>query len=260
MTKKQKIFSTVICVALVAVFFTGGYFYGRHQKFLAYRADTTPLPTGFTYTAHTGCVDTADNSLESIEKGAENGAKVVEFDLNFTADKKAVLSHDDPKGGEVTLEQSFKKLSEYETLGANVDVKSTLNLAEVQALAEKYDLIDRIFYTGVTLEDVETVRRDSPYIRYFLNVNINKGKNKDADYIASLVKTVSESGAIGVNFSKKYATAEIVKAFHNAGLLVSIWTADSDYDIYRILSLSPDNITTRRPDRLKHIVSDRICA
>lgn len=259
MTKKQKIISTVICVALVAVFFTGGYFYGRHQKFLAYLADTTPLPTGFIYTAHTGCVDTADNSLESIEKGAENGAKVVEFDLNFTADKKAVLSHDDPKGGEVTLEQAFKKLSEYETLGANVDVKSTANLAEVQALAEKYDLIDRIFYTGVTLEDVETVRRDSPYIRYFLNVNINKGKNK-ADYIASLVKTVSDSGAIGVNFSKKYATAEIVKAFHNAGLLVSIWTADSDYDIYRILSLSPDNITTRRPDKLKRMVSDRICA
>lgn len=260
MTKKQKIISTVICVALVAVFFTGGYFYGRHQKFLAYRADTTPLPTGFTYTAHTGCVDTADNSLESIEKGAENGAKVVEFDLNFTADKKAVLSHDDPKGGEVTLEQAFKKLSEYETLGANVDVKSTANLAEVQALAKKYDLIDRIFYTGVTLEDVETVRRDSPYIRYFLNVNINKGKNKDEDYIASLVKIVSDSGAIGVNFSKKYATAEIVKAFHNAGFLVSIWTADSDYDIYRILSLSPDNITTRRPDKLKRMVSDRICA
>lgn len=260
MTKKQKITSAAVCVTLVAVFFTGGFFFGKHRKFLAYKADTTPLPPGFTYTAHTGCVDTADNSLESIEKGAENGAKIVEFDLNFAADKTPVLCHNDPKGGEITLEEAFKKLSEYETLGANIDVKNTLNLAEVQTLAEKYNLLDRIFYTGITLEDVETVRHDSPKICYFLNVDIEKFANKDADYIASLVRTVSDSGAIGINFSKKYATKEIVDAFHDAGLLVSIWTADSDYDIYRILSLSPDNITTRRPDKLRQIVSNRISA
>ena len=176
MTKKQKIAPAAVCVALVAVCFTGGYFYGRHQKLLAYRADATPLPAGFTYTAHTGCVDSKDNSLESIEKGAENGAKIVEFDLNFTADKTPILSHDDPKGGEVTLEQAFEKLSEYETLGANVDVKNTANLAGVQALAEQYGLLDRIFYTGIALSDVEAVRRNSPKIRYFLNVNIEKSK------------------------------------------------------------------------------------
>ena len=255
MTKKQKIAPAAVCVALVAVCFTGGYFYGRHQKLLAYRADATPLPAGFTYTAHTGCVDSKDNSLESIEKGAENGAKIVEFDLNFTADKTPILSHDDPKGGEVTLEQAFEKLSEYETLGANVDVKNTANLAGVQALAEQYGLLDRIFYTGIALSDVEAVRRNSPKIRYFLNVNIEKSKNRDADYIASLVRTVSDCGAIGINFSKKYATEEFVRAFHDAGLLVSVWTADSDYDIYRVLSLSPDNITTRRPDKLKDIVN-----
>lgn len=260
MTKKQKIAPAAVCVALVAVFFTGGYLYGRHQKFLAYKSDTTPMPVGFTYTAHTGCVDTKDNSLESIEKGAENGAKIVEFDLNFTADKTPILSHDSPKGGEVTLEQAFEKLSEYETLGANVDVKNTANLAEVQSLAEQHGLLNRIFYTGIELSDVEAVKRDSPKVRYFLNVKIERSKNKDADYIASLVRTVSDCGAIGINFSKKYATKEIVDAFHDAGLLVSIWTADSDYDIYRILALAPDNITTRRPDKLKDIVKDRISA
>ena len=184
----------------------------------------------------------------------------MEFDLNFTADKTPVLSHDDPKGGEVTLEQAFEKLSEYETLGANVDVKNTANLAEVQSLAEQHGLLNRIFYTGIELSDVEAVKRDSPKVRYFLNVKIERSKNKDADYIASLVRTVSDCGAIGINFSKKYASKEIVDAFHDAGLLVSIWTADSDYDIYRILALAPDNITTRRPDKLKDIVKDRISA
>ena len=255
MSEKQKIVSAVICTALVAVCVAGTCVYARHQRLLTYKADSSPLLAGFTYTAHTGCMDTPDNSLEAIEKGAENGAQIVEFDLNFTADNKAILSHDAPKGGEVTLEEAFQKLSAYEKLKANVDAKSTANLGEVQALAEKYGLLDRIFYTGIELDDVEAVRHDSPKIKYFLNVSIEKTKNKNEEYIASLVKTVSDSGAVGINFSKKYATEEIVRAFHDAGLLVSVWTADSDYDIYRILSLSPDNITTRRPDKLKDIVN-----
>lgn len=256
MKKKSKIAFAVIGIALVSSLFVSGYFYAKNKRIIEYKNDKTPLPVGFTYTAHTGCVDTAENSLESIIKGAESGAKIVEFDLNFTLDNIPVLSHDEPKGGEITLEEAFKKLAEYETLQANVDIKSTANLAEVQSLAEKYELLNRIFYTGVFPEYLESVKNDSPKIRYYLNVNIEQSKRKDADYIAELVKTVSESGAIGINFSKDNATKEIVDAFHEAGLLVSIWTADSDYDIYRVLSLSPDNITTRRPDKLKQIINE----
>ena len=255
MKKKTKIVSAAICVSLAAVSVIGGCFYIKLQRFNEYKS---PLPSGFTYTAHTGCADTPENSLESIEKGAENGALIVEFDLSFSSDNIPVLSHDAPKGGEVTLEEAFRKLSGYETLRANVDVKSTANLAEVQRLAEEYGLLDRIFYTGVNLDFLDAVRRDSPKIRYYLNVDIEKSKNKDREYIESLVRTVSESGAIGINFCKDNATKEIVSAFHDAGLLVSIWTADSDFDIYRVLSLAPDNITTRRPDKMKNILSERV--
>ncbi|MDY6017095.1 MAG: glycerophosphodiester phosphodiesterase [Oscillospiraceae bacterium] len=258
MKKKTKIVSAAICVSLAAVSVIGGCFYIRLQRFNEYKSDKTPLPSGFTYTAHTGCADTPENSLESIEKGAENGALIVEFDLSFSSDNIPVLSHDAPKGGEVTLEEAFRKLSGYETLRANVDVKSTANLAEVQRLAEEYGLLDRIFYTGVNLDFLDAVRRDSPKIRYYLNVDIEKSKNKDREYIESLVRTVSESGAIGINFCKDNATKEIVSAFHDAGLLVSIWTADSDFDIYRVLSLAPDNITTRRPGKMKNILSERV--
>lgn len=257
MNKKKKFILAVTGVVLVAGIVTGSCFNLKHRKFLEYKADKTSLPPGFTYTAHTGCVDTADNSLESIEKGAENGAEIVEFDLNFGSDNVPVLSHDEPKGEEVTLEEAFKKLSEYETLRANVDVKNTANLGEVQALAEKYGILDRIFYTGIELEDVETVKRDSPKVTYYLNVSVDEKKNKDSDYIATLVKTVSDCGAMGVNFNKDCATKEIVTAFHENGLLVSIWTADKDYDIYRVLSFAPDNITTRNPHRMKEILRER---
>ncbi len=215
----------------------------------------TNLPKNFTYTAHTGCVKTPDNSLEAIEEGAKHGANIVEFDLNFLPDGTPVLSHDKPKGNEITLDEAFKKVSEYKNLKVNVDVKTTENLKAVYPLAQKHGIEDRIFYTGINLDFVDAVKKDSPEISYYLNVSVVKPKKQTPEYLEELVKTVKESGAVGINFNKDHATKELVDAFHENDLLVSIWTVNKKRKMYKILRLAPDNITTRRPDKLKEILN-----
>lgn len=212
------------------------------------------LPNGFTYTAHTGCVDTKDNSLAAIESGAKYGADIVEFDLNFLPDGTPVLSHDKPKGKEVTLEEAFKKVSEYKNLKANVDVKNVQNIKAVYPLAKKYGLEKRIFYTGVTTDFLEAVKTDSPEISYYLNVSVDKPRKQTPEYLENLVKTVKDSGAVGINFNKDHATKKLVDTFHENDLEVSIWTVNKKRKMYKILFLAPDNITTRRPDKLKEIL------
>ncbi|MBR6634179.1 MAG: hypothetical protein IKL41_00960, partial [Clostridia bacterium] len=69
-------------------------------------------------------------------------------------------------------------------------------------------------------------------------------------YLKSLVDKVKANGAIGINFNKNNATKRLVNAFHKNGLLVSIWTVDEKRKMKKIISLSPDNITTRHPDTL----------
>ena len=210
------------------------------------------LPDGFTVTAHTGCCGTPDNSLEAIDTAVKYGADTVEFDLQFTEAGEPVLSHDAPKGNNVTLDEAFAKISTYKNITVNVDVKTTAHLEKIKPLADKHGITDRIFYTGIFEENVSAVRKDSPGIPYFLNVKVNKSKNRE--YLLSLVKLVRDCGAVGINFNKKSATKELVEVFHENGLLVSIWTAKTTRDIYRILALSPDNITTRRPDLAEKIL------
>lgn len=222
------------------------------MSFLFFRKPDFKLPVGFTVTAHTGCCKTPDNSLESIETAVKYGADTVEFDLRFTSDGEPVLSHDSPKGNNVTLDEAFKKISTYKNITVNVDVKTTTNLGKVKELADKHGITPRVFFTGIFEENVETVKRDCPEIPYFLNVSVNK--NRSREYLLSLVKKVRDCGAVGINFNKKSATKELVETFRENGLLVSIWTAKTKGDIYRILALSPDNITTRRPDLAKKIL------
>lgn len=241
-------------------FYYSNFYIGFHLYFFIKlrlkQLKKTPLnlPKNFTYTAHTGCVGTKDNSLEAIETGAKYGAKIVEFDLNFAKDGTPVLSHDKPKGKEITLDDAFKKISEYADLMVNVDVKSLSNLEAVAPLAEKHGILNRIFYTGIFLEGAKTVKEVSPQVPYYLNVSVNKPKKQTNEYLEALVEEVNNSGAIGINFNKDNATNELVEKFHENGLLVSIWTVNKKREIYKILSYSPDNITTRRPDSVTEIL------
>ena len=211
------------------------------------------LPDGVKYTAHTGCVNTPDNSLESIEAGVKFGAGIVEFDVRFH-NGDIVLSHDEPKGGEVTLEQAFVKVKEYNDLMVNVDVKSTQELHLVQDIAEKTGVLDRIFFTGIFENDTETVKRECPLVTYYLNTDVLPKSKHTPEYLQSLVDKVKNCGAVGINFNKKNASKELVDAFHDAGLKVSIWTVSKEPEMYKILSLCPDNITTRRPDKMQAIM------
>ena len=102
---------------------------------------------------------------------------------------------------------------------------------------------------------MDCVRNNSPQVKYFLNVDVQKSKNTDEIYLLSLVEKVKNAGAVGINFNYKNASKELVEVFRNNGFLVSIWTVDDEYNMYKILSFEPDNMTTRHPDKLSEIVN-----
>ena len=224
----------------------------RTQRYMS----SANIPDGFTYTAHTGCCKTKPNTLECIDVGVKYGAQIVEFDLRFDENKEPVLSHDEPVGGEVTLDEAFAKISEIENLRVNVDVKVCTALEKVVALANKYGIADRIFFTGINEGDVKAVKEQAPTVEYYLNMKVKKPSAHTDAYLQSLVDKVKEYGAVGINFQYRSASRKLVDFFHKNGLLVSIFTVDRNIEMYRIISYGPDNITSRNPDLIKYTLEE----
>lgn len=250
MKKKTKIILAVAATAVIgSAALIAGYTVLKHKN--------VSLPENFTLTAHTGCENTADNSLEAIRMGYVSGADIVEFDLNFGSDGLPVLSHDEPTAGVVTLEETFMILAEYENLKINIDVKNAENLKAVVDLSEKYGLRDRIFYTGIEEAKVEAVKSQTPDVLYYLNVDVDKTKKADREYLISLAEKVESLGAVGINMWYGACSKELVSVFRERGLLVSVWTVNSELDMLRMLELSPDNITTRNSSKLKELVRNK---
>lgn len=212
------------------------------------------LPEGFTVTAHTGCEKTRDNSLDAITLGWGYGVDIVEFDLNFNKDGIAVLSHNEPQGNEVTLDEAFALVAGYKGLRVNVDVKNTLDLSQVVLLAEKHGILDRIFFTGVNAQFLDEVKKQTPDVTYYYNMGIDKAKINDIAYINSLIDEVKNTGAAGLNINYRGCSRLMVEEFHKAGLQVSVWTVNKRFAMSKMLAMGCDNITTRRPSDLMEIL------
>ena len=245
----KKIIKTKICISPIISVLSGVILTVRYNRLKDYKSKPIKITESFTYTAHTGCMGTEDNSLESIEVGVENGAQIVEFDVRYYK-QNPVLAHDEPKGDEVTLKEAFLKVKEYENLKVNVDIKSTEYLQKVQIIAEETGVSDRIFFTGIEESDVDIVKKTCPDVQYYLNVDVLSPRKQSEEYLLSLVEKIKSCGAVGINFNKVKATQELVDIFHENGLLVSIWTVNTGLKMRKILSFAPNNITTRKPDKL----------
>lgn len=213
------------------------------------------LPENFTVTFHAGALGTKPNTLESIQKALEYGAKVVEFDVTFRPNGTAVILHAaHAKENEgVLLDDALALVAADKECRINLDIKSTANLAEVDKLVNKHGLFERVFYTGVFADWVETVRSTSA-IPYFLNHNLSSEEIKSKEMLQKVAEKIISLGAIGLNSNLKNANAPATEVMHKNGLLVSLWTANKPSDMAKVIACLPDNLTTKKP----HITLDML--
>lgn len=220
----------------------------NRKHYVSAKKNARNLPDDFTVTFHAGAMKTKPNSIESIKAALDYGAKVVEFDVSFRPDGTAVIIHngkpEDDEG--VLLEDALAVVATDKECKINLDIKSTANLPEVDKLVKKFGLSERVFYTGVFEDWVETVKNTSA-IPYYLNHNLTKTESYDENLLQELADKIISLGAIGLNSNFSNASAVSTRAMHKNGLLVSLWTANKAADMARVIACRPDNVTTKNP-------------
>lgn len=213
------------------------------------------LSEGFTITCHTGAIYTKANSLESIEASINWGAQIVEFDVTFRPDGTPVIIHNskpDQNQG-ILFEKALDEVAKSNTCKINLDIKSTANLPAVDKLVKAKGLENRVFYTGVFEDWIETVKSNSS-IPFFINYNPNKTESNSKEYIEKIINKAKETGAIGINSNFRGVSNLMVDTLKANGLLVSLWTANRIPDMLEALSFCPDNITTKKPHILRKLI------
>jgi glycerophosphoryl diester phosphodiesterase len=242
-------------------------------------------------TAHTGCMGTPDNTLQSIETGLSYGADILEEDVLVTADGILVLSHDDhvhlADGTERWISQmSYEQLrildikahngAQGETIRIlpldallpylqesgvqmNLDLKSDACVEPIAAWIEKNQLLEQVFLSGCETDRAGLVQRVNPHLRKLLNVD-PAAFMTDAPYIEvvhHICRDAAASACFGLNLNYRVVKPELLPIADGYGLDVCIWTVNELDEMKHFIQMGVQSMTTRNIADLVQIKTER---
>jgi len=214
-------------------------------------------------TAHSGCEGTPDNSIASVLAGIASGADTVEVDVRLDPNGVLRLTHDIPENfaDAVTLEEAFQAVIGTDT-AINCDLKHYEALYPTIALADQYALArDQFVFSGsvdvkMLLADPQISRR----ARIFLNseeiaihllgsrpASRTEEMRLFAEDPAAIAELMKKAGAEALNAPFEHVPSALITSLRAAGIELSLWTANTDEDISRLLGEDLLSLTTRRP-------------
>jgi len=205
-----------------------------------------------TITAHAGSLGTPDNSAESFAAALALNVDYLEADLRFAADGRAYLSHDPLPERDIPQAMSLDALLSmavaHPTAKLNLDLKEYSALGPMVELINRRGMADRVVLTGIEAGNIAEARKSCSSLTYFLNASPSFVQRRTTAGARSLAREIAGYGAAGLNTYHRYATPKIARALAEAGLLLSVWTVDSEEGIRAFLAMGADNVTTRRID------------
>lgn len=245
-----KHFSYQVISFIISVFMVVGV--AEYAVTKSYEERTLSFVEGFTITAHSGAFDTEENSLDFIKTAINNNVEVIELDIRQRPNGTLVMSHDlvVTNNDGVELSSALQLLKGTDIL-INLDIKEMRTLNELHDMLVEYGAYGNSFLTGIEESDVAEVKASAcGDLDYYLNCQPSRWRIFTEDYQQKLLKTLENTGAVGINCNFKYAGGQLSDLLHNNGYKLSVWTVNRSKDMKRSLVLQPDNITTKQYDLL----------
>ena len=252
--------------------------------------------TAFDLQAHRGGAGLRTaNTLRAFGHALEVGVSTLEFDVQISNDRVAMVSHDRvlPDGEFVSwlprVELPLDTLAEVialleqrgaDEVGLNIETKFDVVHPDEVAPRERFvgvvvatvqaaDFVARTSIQCFDWDVLDLVRQAEPGLR--LNVLTNTayleiglpgaspwmaGVDIDA-YDGDVVRAASDRGYTALSPSHSLITAEMVAQAHGAGLQVIPYTVDEPGVMEHLIGLGVDGLITNRPDVLRGILDAR---
>ncbi|ANS73905.1 hypothetical protein AWM70_04390 [Paenibacillus yonginensis] len=245
-----------------------------------YAAGNTSFPL---ITAHTGCMGTLDNTLESVRRGIELGADVIEEDIRVTQDGVAVLAHDDlwtgAGGGQIRISQTrYAELRKLEVVAhhagkkgsmsfstledllriirssgrmANLDLKTDEAVEAAAELVRRLDMFDQVFLSGCEAERARLAESRQPKLNKLLNADAKLFMAVAYDQaVKQTCQDALAASCFGINIYHEFITPALVEQAEVSGLAVYAWTVNEPVLMELYADMGVASITARNVEAL----------
>lgn len=249
---KKKRIIIIICAAVVLVSLIvplSVAFSNKSMEKKLYNSYYT-LPEDFIIEAKNGCLGQKENSLEFIKTAYQSGANCVELDLTFDPNGVPYIQRSQYKINEeaLSLEEVLNLISggnaSYKNCFIDLNINSTDNLPILEELCKKYAVEDRVFLSGVNLNQAQYVK-SMTNLPYYLTIELKNSENND--YLSKVFNDVSNSGALGIICDYKNLSQQLHDILFENWLKISFDNINTKKQCVNALKASPNIIKTDKP-------------
>ena len=223
-------------------------------------------------TAHSGCDQTPDNSMEHVQHALSLPVDAFEIDVHKALDGTLVICHDSKSDEEYMraprLKEVFERLRSHPSMCINCDLKDCDIELDVLRLAEECDVTEKIIFSGSFNPALSNHQAVKGKVRIYFNAeqvgqalrdqceDVFQGQGAlgtqkfDAvlDQAADgVIETCKACGFDVVNAYYGVCTDRFIEKLRDEGIGVSVWTVNDEPTIRHFLEKKVVNITTRRP-------------
>jgi glycerophosphoryl diester phosphodiesterase len=207
------------------------------------------------------------NTIESFQAALEHGVDMIEFDVLRTGDGRLVLAHDgeDAAGREpLTLEEGLDHFAGEAYAGVELDVDLKLPGYErevVDALVER-SLRDRSLVSSMFTESLDRLGELAPGLRRGWSVPRIKRNWVRSPFavpayaVARVMRRrlpgqaatrIRAGGCEAIMAHQILASRRLVRAVHDAGGMLYVWTVDDPGRIQALERMGVDGVITNDP-------------
>jgi len=229
-----------------------------------------------------------ENTVVSMKKAWEMDVDAGECDVFISSDRRIMVNHDETtlrtSGVDLiiakTSSDELRKLDVgawkglqfkgekmpfleeiLETIPAGkvlfVEFKAGVEiLPTLQEVVEKSGKIDQLKFISFDFDTICRAKKMMPNVPayYLLETEEDPKTHAYPPFDVAVLKKVKENNLQGVDVYHKSLNETFVKAVHDMGMQIYVWTVDRPLDAFRMKKLGVDGITTNRPDTIRRTV------
>lgn len=218
-------------------------------------------------TAHSGCDQTADNSIEFVQYALEKDIDAIEVDVRKNKQGELVLAHDATEEEVPFLANAFEILKNYKYKKMNCDLKEAGLEESVFALAKAYGVENQLIYSGTVdlkfaTQGLETLKGVDLYLNLEILVpEIESGEDMAQDVLCNhLFRGIEEAAKLNItciNMNYRLCVDSVVDYMARHDVAFSAWTVNEVAEIERLTQMGALNITTRNVKGALNLASVR---
>jgi len=244
-------------------------------------------------TAHSGCNDTPQNSVESVLAGADWGADINEIDVRATLDGIPILWHDEAihtkhngmlkvesltydeieilsqrkdidfphRADSITSLENVFDAIKGKQITLNLDLKDDECIVPVSKMVKERNLAENVIFTGCEKVRASYLKSNNPEFQVLLNAEERLIHRKDMDYIDKvkiLCNTAVLAGCCGLNIPYDFCRQELIDYADYRFLPVAVWTVSPDDDFETFINMGVSSITTFHVKELVELKRNRM--